>query len=387
MTVIDLRDELYRRKIDIIEITDEFIYYAEELKINGVDTIYLYSYSFSQECERVMSYFTFDDATYLQHYYACKDSIIVLFENDTNRIWIVKVDKKTNEEVYRKKIPLIGRFFECVPIDDNNIIVYSKADSDSRELFNRCLEETNSECLANLYDLEKGYRYFIKDFKTAGLVKNSMHKFTDSKGVEQLLLCDPYCDEVEKEELSRELSKVPDDVRDNIWIISKMKFLDGVKSSREHIGLRKIASAGIEGLVRFECISGDKIIFRAKIFSHGKEQFFEMSTSSGEVKPIGEVKARNDTSRYFTDTENGKVYYMTRDDDNIMLKGEINSAAGIMYPHSIGRIESCIDDRFVIANSSKSYSEPLMSIYDGRLNLTDTYQARVKTKGEILVFF
>lgn len=387
MTVIDLRDELYKRKIDIIEITDEFIYYAEELKINGVDTVYLYSYSFSTESERVMSYFTFDDATYLQHYYACNDSIIVLFENDTNRVWIVKVDKKSNEEVYRKKIPLIGRFFECVSIDDNNIIIYSKADSDSRELFNRCLEETNSDCLANLYDLEKGYRYFIKDFKTAVLVKNSMYKFTDSKGTEQLLLCDPYCDEAEKEELSRELSKVSDDIRDNIWIVSKARFLDAVKSSRERIPLRKIASAGAEGLVRFECISDDKIVFRAKIFAHGKEQFFQMSTVNGEVKPIGEVKSRNDTAHYFTDTQNGKVYYMTRDDESITLKGEINSNAMITYPYNIGRIESCIDDRFVIANSSKSYSEPSMSIYDGRLNLTDTYQARVKTKGEILVFF
>ena len=92
-------------------------------------------------------------------------------------------------------------------------------------------------------------------------------------------------------------------------------------------------------------------------------------------------------SHYFTDIENGRVYYMTRDDDNITLKGEINSNAVIKYPHSIGKIESCIDDRFVIADSSKSYGEPLMSIYDGRLNLTDTYQARVKTKGEILVFF
>lgn len=387
MTVIDLRDELYRRKIDIIEITDEFIYYAEELKINGVDTIYLYSYSFSTGSERVMSYFTFDDATYLQHYYACKNSIIVLFENDTNRVWIVKVDKNSNEEVYRKKIPLIGRFFECVSIDDNNIIIYSKADSESRELFNRCLEETNSDCLANLYDLEQGYRYFVKDFRTAMLVKNSMYKFIDPKGTEQLLLCDPYCDESEKEELSRELSKVSEDIRDNIWIISKEKFLDGVKNSLESIGLKKVASAGAEGLVRFECISDDKIVFRAKVFAHGKEQFFEMSTVNGEVKAIGEVKSRNNMSHYFTDIENGRVYYMTRDDDNITLKGEINSNAVIKYPHSIGKIESCIDDRFVIADSSKSYGEPLMSIYDGRLNLTDTYQARVKTKGEILVFF
>ena len=327
LTVIDLRDEMYKRQIDIIEITDDYIYYAEELKINGVDTIYLYSYSFEDECEKVMSFFAFDDSTYLQHYYACDDSIIVLFENDSNRVWIVKVDKHSNEEVLRKKIPLIGRFFECIPIDGSNIIIYTKADSNSRELFNRCLEETNCDCLANLYDLEKGYRYFIRDFKTAALLRNSMHEFTDLKGTKKIILSDPYCSEEEKKELSRELSSIPEDIRDNIWVISKEKLLDEFKSGEDNVEMKRVASAGAEGIVRFECISGNDIIFRAGIFSHGKEQFLKMSTVDGEVDPIGTVQPKSEDSYCFTDVQSGKIYRMTRDDENITLKGEINSSA------------------------------------------------------------
>lgn len=388
MTVIDLREKLFNRRIEIIEITDCCVYYAEELQLNDIDTVYIYCYDFSLRTENIISYFSFEDDTYLQHYYTCKESIIVLFENDGNRVWIVKIDKSANNEVLRKKVPLIGKYFDCVLIDDNNIIIYSKADNEYREIFDRCLEETGADMLANLYDLRMSYRYFIRDFKTAVLVKNNMHKFTDSKGILRMILCDPYCEsEIEKEKLSNTPGGVIEDIRDNISEISVNKFLDEVRSDREKISLKRIASAGAEGFVRYECVCGGSIIFRAKIFTTGREQFLSMSTDSGDVKPICRVKEKNDAARYFTDTDSGKIYYTTRDGENITLSGEINSSAKITYPYTVGRLISCIDDRFVIADSSTSYDNPQTSVYDGRLDLTDTYQARAKVKNDILVLY
>ena len=388
MTIIDLRDILFNRRIEIIEITDICAYYAEELRVNDIDTVYVYCYDFSLNTENIISYFSFEDDTYLQHYFICEDSIIILFENDGSRVWIIKIDKNTNNEVLRKRVPLIGRYFDCTLIDDNNIIIYTKADNEYREIFDRCLEETGFDMLANLYDLRMSYRYFIRDLKTAVLVKDNMHRFTDSKGIMRMILCDPYCEsEIEKEKLSEPPSGVIEDIRDNIWEISKSKFLDGVKNDREKIGLKRIASAGAEGFVRYECTCSDGIIFRAKIFTTGREQFFEMSTASGDVKPICRVREKNDTARYFTDTDNGRIYYTTRDRENITLSGEINSSAEITYPYSIGQMIGCIDDRFIIADSSRSYNEPLTSVYDGKLDLTDTYRARVKIKNNFLVLY
>ena len=388
MTVIDLRDELYKRNIDIIEITDECVYYAEELKINGVDTIHIYCYSFLTENEEIMSYFTFDDTTYLQHYYAGKNSIIVLFENNENKVWIVKIDKRTNNEVLRKKIPLIGRFSDCVAVDDNNIIIYSKSDEENRALFNRCLEETNCDCLANLYDLENGIRYFVRDFKTIMLVKNHLSKFIGKNGREYLLLGDPYCEsEEEKESLFRELGTMAEDIRDNIWKISKKRFLEEVRDNSENFKLKKVASAGIGGAVRFECVSQNQIIFRAKSFSSEEEHFFKISVDSGKVRPLCSVREKNEHARYFTDLSVGKIYYMEIGENDVTIKGEINSTAEITYPNSIGKIVSCIDDRFIIADNSLDSGETIMSIYDGKLHLTDTYQARVKTKGNVIVFY
>ena len=97
MTVIDLREKLFNRRIEIIEITECCVYYAEELQLNDIDTVYIYCYYFSLQTENIISYFSFEDDTYLQHYYTCKESIIVLFENDGNRVWIVKKSINLND--------------------------------------------------------------------------------------------------------------------------------------------------------------------------------------------------------------------------------------------------------------------------------------------------
>ena len=388
MTVIDLRDELYKRQIEIIEISDECVYYAEELNVKGIDTIFLYCYSFSEESEKMMSYFMFDDATYIQHYYACKNSIIVLFENDGNNAWIVKVDRQTNDEVFRKKVPLIGSFSECVAIDDDNIIIYSKADDEHKELFNRCLEETNCDVLAHLYDLEFGRRYFVKDFKTAMLIKNNTQRLVDKNGRDMIILGDPYCEsESEKESLSRELGALTENIRDNIWRISVSKLLEGIKTDKKKLPLKRVASAGNEGIIRLECSGNDNIIVRARLFRTGQEQFFELPPYDERAHCVYKVRNPDGRYKYFTDKNSEKIYYLTDENDLVTLHGIVNSSALITYPDRVGKLKGCIDDRFVIGDSSKSYAEPSVSIYDGRLNTIDTYQARVKIKDNVLVFY
>ena len=389
MNVIDLRDELYKRRIEIIEIGAGCVYYAEELAVDGEQRIYIYSYDLKAEEERVLASFTLDDSDHIEHFYAFGESIIILFENGSSRAWLIKLDKKTGREIFRKKISLIGRFFDCVPVDDNDLLIYTKADDDSRELFNRCLETTNSDTIANLYDLEKGYRYFMKDFKTAALLAKGMRTFKTAHGEEKVLLCDPYTGELEKEELVRALSvqlkESGDELRDNIWVVSKQRLIKAIKSGTEHIALRRAASAGLEGTVRFECLSGDRIIFRAKVYKSQLEQFFEMSASNGKVGLMGDVRPHDGTARYFTDEKNGSIYYMTDLGGRMHLEGEIGSGADIVYPEKVGDMISCIDDRYIIAD--KNSDGTCAAIYDSRLGITDTFEARAEVKGATVVLY
>lgn len=387
MNVIDLRDALYERRIEIIEITDSVVYYAEEIGVGDEERIYIYSYDNELDEERVISEFTLENNDFIQHFYICGGSIIILFENDGSSAWIVKIDKLSGVQQIRRKISLVGKFFECVPIDENNLMIYTRADEENRTLFNRCFETTNSETMANLYDIEKGYRYFVKDFKTAALIENGTYSFVTAKGEEKLILCDPYCGEEEKEELVRILSAqsadISDELRDNIWLVSKQKLLAAVRSGSESISLRRAASAGLEGTVRFECICGDRIIFRAKVYRSQLEQFFEMSALNGKITPLRGV--RSDGGRYYTDSVCGKIYYIENLDDGIKIEGEIGSAADIICPDDVGDMLSCIDDRYVIA--TRSLGVPITKIYDSRLGITDTFEARAGIRGTTVVLY
>ena len=389
MNVIDLRDELYQRRIDIIGIEDDAVYYAEELNESGENRIYIYSYDFSTEEERVLSSFELEGTDFLEHFYLCGDSIIILFENDTSTVWLIKLHKRSGSELQRKKLSLIGRFFDCVPIDDNDLIIYTKSDEEHKTLFNRCFETTDSEVLANLYDLSAGYRYFIKDFKTAGLISRGMKTFVNAHGVEKLLLCDPYCEESKKEELVRtlapQLEQTHDELRDNIWVVSKERLLRMMKTGAEKINLRRAASAGLEGTVRFESVCGDDIVFRAKVYKSQLEQFFGMSASTGKVTPLKDVRSRREGGSYYVDEVSGRIYYRKELEERIRLLGEIGSSADIVFPEKIGDIEAVIEDRYIIAD--KSSSKPYTAIFDGKKNIADFFQARAKIKGRTVILY
>ncbi len=389
MNVIDLRDELYKRRIEIIAIEGERVYYAEELSDDGETRLCLYCYDAAEEEERVLSFFTLETADCIEHYYACGESILILFENESSSAWLIKINKRSGAELYRRRLSLIGRFCGCVPVDEDNLIIYTKADEENRSLFNRCLETTNSDTIANLYDTAKGFRYFVKDFKTAALLRDGAQSFTTAKGEEKLLLADPYCGEAEKEDLVRalgeRLEEENEELRDNIWLISKDKLLGALKSGSEKLPLRRAASAGREGTVRFECVSGGSIIFRAKVYRSGLEQFFAMSAANGSVAPVASVRPKQDGSYYFTDACGGSIYYLTRGGVRIRLKGEVGSSADMTYPEKAGSMISCIDDRYVVA--SRDRAEPKIAIYDSRLHITDTFEARAKVKGATVVLY
>lgn len=390
MNIIDLRDELYKRRIEMIAIRRDAVFYAEELSENGGERVCIYRYDPLSNEERVLASFELEDDDFIEHYYLCGDSIIILFENDGSTAWVVRIDSKSGEEQLRKKLALIGRYYDCVPVDKDDLIIYTRADDEHRTLFNRCFETTNSEVMANLYDLAKGYRYFVKDFHTAGLISKGAYSFTTAAGVDKLLLCDPYCGESEKEELvhtlSGSLDPAEDDLRDNIWTISKDKLIESVKSGTEKIAMRRAASAGAEGTVRFVSMSENKIILRAKVYRSGLEQFFEMSPSNGLASAVCDVRRQRKGMSYYVDAPSGNIYLMTHHGGRVRLEGEVGSAADVYFPEKVGRVVAFVDDRYIIADRS-SDETPQTAVFDSRKNITDIFEARARIAGDTVILF
>lgn len=380
LTVIDLRDDMYKRRIDVIEIDDGVIYYAEELNSRGSDSVCVYGYSFDESAEQLMSCFVFDDAGYIQHYYTAKNSILVLFENSGNTVWIVKIDKKSGDEVYRKRIPLIGVFSECVAIDDDNILIYTKADKKHKDMFNRCLEETNCSFIATLFDINRNERHFVRDFDTAMLIRNNMQTFT-AKGEEWMLLSDSFDNALEKQRIVQKLNCSDNELEESIRVISKKAFLSAVRQKEEDTKPRKIVTAGSKGSIKFECICGDNVLMRARSFVHNAESYCSIPLFGGSITNVLDINGET----FFTDIDDGKIYSVSTNGEDIELIGKINTDVQITYPVNIGKIIKCIDDRYVIGENKgdKDY----ITVYDSELDLKDIYQASGKLKGNILVLY
>lgn len=60
--------------------------------------------------ERVVTHYSLDDPTFVQHLFSFSDSIVLLLENGGDSVWVFRVDKNTGEETARLKIRLIGDF-------------------------------------------------------------------------------------------------------------------------------------------------------------------------------------------------------------------------------------------------------------------------------------
>ena len=371
---------MYKRRIDVIEIDDGVIYYAEELKTRGADSVCIYGYSFDENAEQLMSCFVFDDAGYYQHYYTGKNSIIVLFENSGSTVWIVKIDKKTSGEVYRKRIPLIGSFCDCVVIDDDNVLIYTKADKEHKDMFNRCLEATNCSIIANLYDLSRNERYFVRDFETAMLIRNNMQTFF-ANGEEWMLLNDSFGNSEEKQHILQKLGSAENELEESIRVISKNAFLSAIRKKESDTKPKKIVTAGSKGSVQLECISGDNVLIRARSFVHNAESYCSVPKFGGKITNILDINGET----FFTDSDEGKVYTISNVGDEIELTGRINSDLHISYPHNIGKLLRCIEDRYVICETKGD--KEFVTVYDSELDLKDVYQAAAVIKGSVLVLY
>ena len=380
LTVIDLRDDMYKRRIDVIEIDDGVIYYAEELKTRGADSVCIYGCSLDDGAEQLLSCFVFDDSGYYQHYYTGKNSIIILFENSGSTVWIVKIDKKTGSEMYRRRIPLIGAFCDCVAVDDDNILIYTKSDNEHKDMFNRCLESTNCSLIAHLYDLSKCERYFVRDFETVMLVRNNMQTFT-ANGEEWMLLNDSFGNAKEKQRIIQKLSISDNELEESIRVISKNAFLSAVRKKEHDTKPKKIVTAGSKGSVQLECICGENILLRARSFVNTAESYCSIPRFGGKITNVLDINGE----AFFTDSDEGKVYSISRTGDETELIGRINSDVHITYPVSIGRLVKCIYDRYVIGETKgeKDY----ITVYDSELDMKDVYQASGTIKGSVLVLY
>ena len=107
MTVVDIRNVVIDSNVELIEISDHYIYYAEEKNEEGYRSLFILEYDRETKSERIISNYILNNPTYVQHYYAFPNHILLVMENAGSVAWVLCLEKETGKELNMAQIGFI----------------------------------------------------------------------------------------------------------------------------------------------------------------------------------------------------------------------------------------------------------------------------------------
>ena len=85
-----------------------------------------------------------------------------------------------------------------------------------------------------------------------------------------------------------------------------------------------------------------------------------------------------------------RVCIITKKEEELEIKGFLNSYLKAVYPKDSGRFITCVDDRFILEKYEAQSDQGefcFTNIYDTRTNQKQSYESRCKVKGNIVVLY
>ena len=92
MIIEDLRNIFAHCRDELIEVSQEFIYYAEEKVEEGRDCLFLLEYNRKTKRERILSNYILQNPSFVYHYYGFPNDIVVVMENGDSEDWVLRAD-------------------------------------------------------------------------------------------------------------------------------------------------------------------------------------------------------------------------------------------------------------------------------------------------------
>ena len=392
MTVIDIRNIFTDRNIELVDVTPTHVYYAEEKNNGGHNDLFLLEYNRSTRRERLITNYTLDDPTFVEHIFSFEETMVIILENGSNSLWLIEINKKSGVELNRRKIVCTGEFKNCIALDSEHILIYMAPDSENYAVFEKYKEVTGSDCLCYLYNLKNNQKYFVRSSLIARLGVEGI-RIMDVHGQKFAVLLDPFADEDIKENYYREQRWINADIRDNLWLCRLGDLVEELESGTEDISLKSIASADIKALVRYMGIGEEKIYFRAKEFRNGTEKICSYNAFVNTLEVEADISDIKDPDAYFIiDEKPFKTFNVTAKDGKYRIKGIVNSEADITYDSSLGRFLICMDNRYVVSEKTVFSKESgdthtYYYIYDSKLKKHESYECKCHIKGGTVVLY
>lgn len=389
MTVIDIRNVFSDRRIELFEVNSSFIYYAEE-KTEGVQSeLFLLEYNRQTRRERLITNYTLEDPTFIQHIFSFEKTILLVLENGTNSLWVIEIDKRSGLEQSRRKIICTGKYYDCKALDANNLVINTVADEESKEFFKKYKELTHCDKLSYIYDIEQNKKFFIKCPIISKVGCDNLVTLNNGENT-KLVIMDPFGDEATKEHYYKEQRWISADIRDNIWICDLGQALSELKSGSEEITVKCLASADIRGMIRFVALDNSYLYFKATHFKSKIEKICAYNKESGELTTVAEMPAcENDNESYFTEKRTGNTYKLVSDGEKISVQG-LNSPVDTSYSKTLGDFVACVENRFIITKKfveGEKESFNLYYIYDTKTDTSESYECHCDVYGGTLILY
>ena len=108
MTVVDIRNIFSGRNIEIFHTDEAYIYYSEEKNDSGKNELFILEYDRRKKHERLITNYTLDDPTFVEHIFAFEETIILILENGKN-VAPEFLESKINSIPYVKESIVVPR--------------------------------------------------------------------------------------------------------------------------------------------------------------------------------------------------------------------------------------------------------------------------------------
>lgn len=391
MIVVDIRNFFTVRNVELIEVNNDFIYYAEEKNEEGHNNLFLLEYNRVTRRERIVANYSLDDPTFVQHIFSFTDCIVLLLENGGNTVWVFRVDKNTGAETARTQINCIGTFADCIALDKRHILLYTVSSESCASIFKEYKKVTGCTRIAYLHDIDEEKKYFVKDTKLCQLLGEDVKLFNTKEG-RQVLLLDPYGDEELKERCYRDARWINGNVCDNMWQSPLTKLLANIKAGEEKVEMQRIVTAGIEGMARYTGMDNEFIYFKVKSFSSQEECVCSCEKTGGKIKVLARLEPCAENTYNHIDTSVAKIYRIEEQDETYTVTGVVNSSVHAEYEKKLGVFVGCVEDRFVITrkvmnDAQGQYDFEYNCIYDVKMKTEESFECKCVIRGNTLVLY
>ena len=236
MIIEDLRNVFTSCRDELIEVSGDFIYYAEEKMEEGHNILFLLEYNRKTKRERIITNYILQNPSFVHHYYGFPNDILIVMENGDSEVWVLRVDKLTGAERNLDKLSLIGAFNGCAALNASHLLFFTVPNQRHKALFRRYTETTGMEKAVCLYDLDEKKPCYVRDPRICAAEASGIIPF-DPDGLPRLLILLPHGDEEEKETCYKNRRWLGDSVCDRVWECPLFDLIVSLKSGEDHTPL------------------------------------------------------------------------------------------------------------------------------------------------------